>query len=265
MNLKVIWEMSVKVMSPLVSTAKNLLRPYYRPVKTIMEAGYEYYFDAGSREPHGGPLNNQAHRQKMVKEILRLIEFQNILETGTHYGSSTNYFRNIFQGPVHSVEINPHYFWYNKFRFLNKREVKIWKSNSVDFLKKISKDRRCYSVPTFFYLDAHWHDYLPLRGELETIFAHWPDSVVMIDDFRVEEDPDYAYDDYGPGKVLSLDYLRSLRKFEFAIFFPSIPALEETGKRRGSVVLTSTPGYAEVLKSAESLRFFGTSKSLRAP
>jgi hypothetical protein len=36
-------------------------------------------------------------------------------------------------------------------------------------------------------------------------------TVAMIDDFRVPGDEGYAYDDYGPGKALTADYLPTYR------------------------------------------------------
>ena len=60
--------------------------------------------------------------------------------------------------------------------------------------------RRLLEVETFFFLDAHGREHLPLREELEIILTHWREAIVMIDDFEVPG-TDYGYDDYGPGKV----------------------------------------------------------------
>ena len=63
------------------------------------------------------------------------------------------------------------------------------------------------ALPTLFYLDAHWNDHLPLREEVELALKHFAKAVLIIDDFAVPDDPGYAFDDYGPGKALTLDYL----------------------------------------------------------
>lgn len=59
----------------------------------------------------------------------------------------------------------------------------------------------------------------------------------MIDDFQVPGDEGYSYDDYGPGKRLCLDYLQPLSQFKLTAFFPTLPSREETGGKRGCVVL----------------------------
>lgn len=88
------------------------------------------------------------------------------------------------------------------------------------------------------YLDAHWRDDLPARDEVQIIFERCPRSVVVIDDFEVPDDPGYAFDDYGPGKVLNLQYLeKEIVRFALQCFFPACPSSLETGARRGRIAL----------------------------
>jgi hypothetical protein len=59
----------------------------------------------------------------------------------------------------------------------------------------------------------------------------------MIDDFCVP-DSEYGFDDYGPGKRLELDYIQAiLARHGTSAFFPKATASEETGSRRGCIVL----------------------------
>lgn len=89
----------------------------------------------------------------------------------------------------------------------------------------------------FFYLDAHWGEDLPLRDELEIIFSKWKRPIVMVDDFQVPNS-DYGFDDYGPGKALNLSYIEPVvSDHKISVFFPAVNSSEETGARRGSVVL----------------------------
>lgn len=88
------------------------------------------------------------------------------------------------------------------------------------------------------YLDAHWQDDLPLAEELELILSSDRASVIIIDDFAVPFDPEYQYDDYGPGKVLNLEMLSHVVPKGAALFFPALPAREETGARRGCAVIS---------------------------
>jgi hypothetical protein len=63
----------------------------------------------------------------------------------------------------------------------------------------------------------------------------------MIDDFAVPGDPQYGFDDYGPGKVLRMEYLLQFANAGLSYFFPSLPADRETGKQRGCVVVCRAP------------------------
>jgi hypothetical protein len=62
---------------------------------------------------------------------------------------------------------------------------------------------------------------------------------IMIDDFRVPNDPGYSYDDYGPGKSLSLRDFPFDSDPQFVPYFPARHSTEESGIRRGCIVLAS--------------------------
>jgi energy-coupling factor transporter ATP-binding protein EcfA2 len=106
----------------------------------------------------------------------------------------------------------------------------------------------------FLGLDAHWHDDLPLREEVELIFCHWTRPVVMIDDFQVPEDSGCQFDDYGQGKKLSLEYLDPVAHLGFTPFFPALPSSEEVGVKRGWVVLVSDGCSIDQLRKVTQLR-----------
>ena len=60
----------------------------------------------------------------------------------------------------------------------------------------------------------------------------------MIDDFQVADDPGYGFDDYGEGKALIRAYLEPFMvRDKLSLFYPAAPSSEETGFKRGSVVL----------------------------
>jgi hypothetical protein len=75
----------------------------------------------------------------------------------------------------------------------------------------------------------------------------------MIDDFQVWDDAGYKYDDYGPTRTLSLRYLEPLASLGPRCFFP-ITAAQETGLRRGSVVITLDAALADTLAKIPQLR-----------
>jgi hypothetical protein len=127
-------------------------------------------------------------------------------------------------------------------------------SDSRRFLQKLSQGDVAQKL-VFFYLDAHWYDDLPLNEEVGIIANHWREFVIMIDDFQVPDDLGYSYDDYGPGKALTLDLIiPSVEKHRLGVYFPAARSTEETGARRGCVVLASTGSQSEKLSHLSTLR-----------
>jgi hypothetical protein len=185
----------------------------------------------------GGPFNNQRYRQLIFFELLYHLPLEAIIETGTYRGTTTALFA-ATSLPVFSSEINPRFYYYAKLRLLlTKNEVTIHNSDSRAFLCNLSKERHLTNRTVFFYLDAHWGEDLPLHEELQTIFDNWQAPVVMIDDFCVP-DSQYRFDDYGPGKGLTMNYLAPIMKqHNLALFFPAVSAHEETGAKRGCCLL----------------------------
>ena len=123
------------------------------------------------------------------------------------------------------------------------------RSDSRTALRELGRDRRLTALPTLFYLDAHWGDDLPLAEEIREIAGNWQRWVAIIDDFKVPTDAGYAYDDYGPGKALDLPYLRTAGVDPLRVFWPRLTAAEESGLKRGCVVITSDPAIARRLEN----------------
>ncbi len=197
----------------------------------------EFFMHPGMRNTWGGPFNGQRFRQRIFFDILHCLPISAIVETGTFRGETTALFATTSL-PVYTVEINPRYFSYTKMRFLlNRKNVCLYHGDSCTFLRKLCEDGSVPKKNIFFYLDAHWGETLPLREELEIIFSRWKKPVVMIDDFKVAG-YDYGFDDYGPDKTLNLDYIYPVvSACNLSIFFPAVAPSEETGEKRGCVVL----------------------------
>jgi hypothetical protein len=105
------------------------------------------------------------------------------------------------------------------------------------------------------YLDAHWNEDLPLVEELDYVFGRCPTAVVMVDDFRVPDDPGYGYDNYGPGKALDQSYVApAIAAHGLAVLYPVLRSTEETGQRRGCAVLANEAVWVELLLATGLLR-----------
>src|SRR5262249_54627071 len=154
-----------------------------------------------SFEPYGGPLNNQRRKQEAILQLIAAYRPDRIVETGTFRGSTTAYLARHFDGPIESVEINPHFYFFARRRLKRLHRVTLVLSDSVQFLKTLTGRSGSAGERTLFYLDAHWWDrWVPIKEELIVIFGHWRSAIAVIDDFAVPGDPSYECIDYEPGR-----------------------------------------------------------------
>jgi predicted O-methyltransferase YrrM len=216
----------------------------------------DYLRHKDQKQKWGGPFNNQVQRQRIFLELIEAIPFVSIVETGTFRGTTTAYLQEATGLPVFTVEVQPRKYGYARARFLRNRMIHVSHGDSRAFLRRLAERGLDPRAPTFFYLDAHWTEDLPLREEIDIVFGDWPQAVVMIDDFRVPGDSGYGYDDYGEGKVLESAYLDTLGRNDLMRFFPQARSDNETGKRRGCIVLVKDDDLADRIAAITSLRLF---------
>jgi predicted O-methyltransferase YrrM len=184
----------------------------------------------------GGAFNGQEGRQGIFEQLLEVLKVTAIVETGTFRGTSTAYMAK-FGLPLYSCELNPRYFRYASQRLSPLANVHLTLSDSRPFLRGLFDQKTLPNGTVLFYLDAHWESDLPLWEEIDLIFSHSPQAVIMVDDFRVPTDSGFSYDDYGRGKCLSVSNLYAAAVIRPSLFFPSSPSGHETGATRGCVVL----------------------------
>jgi predicted O-methyltransferase YrrM len=202
--------------------------------------------------PFGTAMNGQTSRLEMTRQILYGCGIEQVVETGTFRGTTTEWLAS-FGLPVTTVESNLSNYHFAKLRLASRGNVQVELGNSSEVLQKLA-ERMDTSLRTFFYLDAHWEDYLPLHDELKLITSRFARPVVLVDDFEVPGDPGYGFDDYGPGKALTAEYLHGCLPPGMKVFYPSTPASQETGRRRGWVVVTPDAEMAAWLGKADLLR-----------
>lgn len=198
----------------------------------------QYLRDTISGNVSSRPLNGQRARCLLFADIVRLYQPELILETGTFRGATSEWLA-AFQIPIHTFESDGCNYGYASARLAVCQGVTLHHSNSVDGLREVLHLIVRNDVKrTLIYLDAHWGNYLPLADELEKIYGADIDAVVVIDDFQVADDCGYAFDDYGGVNRLALPYIASARvKFNLVGFYPRTPSTQETGSRRGCLVL----------------------------
>ena len=206
------------------------------------------------RETWGGPFNGQTFRQRMFAELCSQVRFVAIIETGTHRGSTTAYFRRTTRVPIYSFELRPRYYGFARARLRHARDVHLHRGDSRAGIASLAAAGSLPQGPVFFYLDAHWQRDLPLAEEVDLAFGHCPQAVVMIDDFVVPDDAGYGFDDYGPNRKLSLGYLGPRVAPPTAIWFPACDSRDETGERRGCVVLARETEMISLIEAVRALR-----------
>lgn len=233
----------------------NRFTRFTRFLPPELQGAWQYMTDVGSRSSWGGPFNGQQHRQLMVREILAAVNPTYVLETGTYRGTSTEFLAAITSASIHTFESSRHNYGYSATRLLASRNVHVSNVDSRSGLKSFFTKHSAKDARIFCYLDAHWNDDLPLRDELVTIFTHAPTAVVMVDDFQVEDDAGYSFDDYGADKALNAEYLRPITdRFAMFSFYPSALSGKESGAQRGSIVVTADGATARILATLPTLR-----------
>ena len=225
--------------------------PFFRTMLAMLEdPGYQAYL----RAPFYGPFNGQQMRQRIFRGLIELTRPRTIFETGTFRGTTTEFVARATDAHVFTCEIDVNYFDFATRRLGGLANVTVVHTDSRSFLRRYVPLFARADAVSLFYLDAHWDkDDLPLLEELRLVFEYAPRAVIMIDDFEVWDDPGYTFDDYGPTRRLGLGYLAPLAPFRPHYFFPRSSG-EETGVRRGSVVLTTEPELARLVATVPELR-----------
>jgi hypothetical protein len=216
----------------------------------------DYFRYPDQREMWGGAFNGQRFRQRIFEELVQRIGFSYIIETGTFRGISTMFMSNTGI-PVFSIESNPRHYGFSRARLWSRRNVTLLCGDSRSGLQSLRSGplRNLLDQPVFVYLDAHWNEDLPLAEELGIVFCGWPSAIVMVDDFQVDDDAGYGYDSYGPDKALTWAYICAMARIhELRAFYPSIPSHDESGMRRGCVVLAKNQTHIATLLSMSLLR-----------
>jgi hypothetical protein len=199
-------------------------------------------------------FNGQEFRRRVFTELFMRVPFVAIIETGTSYGTTTRYLRLATHVPIHSFEANPRRYAFARAQLMALPDLQLHRCDSRAGLAHLAASNALPAGSVFFYLDAHGFGDLPLAEEIDLVFRHWPEAVVMVDDFAVPDDPGYGFDDYGVGRALTLAYLGEHDLLPSGVWFPSCASTAETGARRGCVVLARAADVIQRIDRATTLR-----------
>jgi hypothetical protein len=198
----------------------------------------------------GGAFNGQWGRCAMFCELNAMYSFELIIETGTYMGTTTAFLATNSGARVVTIESDELNYLYARVHLETHARVRLIHGNSASALPELVDGLEERPRHPFFYLDAHWEEYLPLAEEVATAFGSFAEPIVMIDDFRVPDDAGYAYDSY-PAGALTEEWLRGKGVLDgLAVGYPNLPSRLESGRKRGGCVLMRretrerAPGFA---------------------
>jgi hypothetical protein len=250
----------VRVQCCIETVQKMLMkRTYKRVVLGYMRAAVgalDFFRCHDATKSWGGPFNNQSNRKDIFDAIVRSLRPSVIVETGAFRGATTEYIAVNYDISTFTCEIDAYSYGYVKARLFKHSKVAVKHQDSRLFLKALLGSSDQLSAGTIlFYLDAHWGEDLPLAEEIDLIFSHRRDAIVIIDDFKVPWDPGYGYDNYGIGKALTPEYIFApVERHCLVQLYPTVESSEETGNRRGCVVLANSATMIAKLKDIQMLR-----------
>ena len=122
----------------------------------------------------------------LVKRIIRNIEFQNFVETGTFQGGSCFWAAGHFK-KVYTIEIDPAQSKSTASKPECPKNIEFLVGNSKDILPQLVQEK--LQGRSFFWLDGHWcggggkDEECPLMEELDAL-GTLKDAVIFIDDAR---------------------------------------------------------------------------------
>jgi predicted O-methyltransferase YrrM len=152
-----------------------------------------------------GPFNNDSVISETVVQLVKDMNIDCIIETGTYRGTTTAFLAETFPTlPVYTVEVEFKNYLQSEENLKEHKNVKMILGSSEKVLEDLVptlKDKRI-----LFYLDAHWEEYWPLLDEFEAIRKSCKDNCcIVIDDFKVPF-RQFQHDGY-KGQPLDLDYI----------------------------------------------------------
>lgn len=165
-----------------------------------------------------GPDWNAFHRDPIYKqlmlEVLDSLPITSFVETGTWMGDSTQSIAIRHPSlPIYTSEVVEQTFNRAKTTLRRYENVHPLLGSSDETVGKLIAENKVGALP-FFYLDAHWQTYWPLRNELKHISNACLKAVIVIDDFEVPNRPEFGFDidggaDITEGAKCNLDYIRA--------------------------------------------------------
>ena len=164
--------------------------------------------------------------------IEQFVELPHIKGTTTEFLAESSRRTSVHGGITPTVLLRPR----TQIR-LEYPSVTVQLGDSRSFLRHMASNEALCGAPYPLLLRRSLGTRHTFAGRVAVILNAWRDAVVVIDDFEVPGDSGYAFDDYGMGRRICIDYLPEMPGW--ILFFPSVHSGLETGARRGCAVVVS--------------------------
>ena len=184
---------------------------------------------------HPVPWHNDPNGEALVLDIMEKLKPARFVETGSHMGWTDMWMAQRYPDlPILTVEVDQEYARTAAANLAPYPHVTAIQGNSPDILRLLREQFN--SELTFFFLDAHFWDIVPLREELKVVTS-LDRHVTIIDDFFCEN-PYFGGDTFEgtatkPGKRNDQQYLADI--IGKSIWRPNYPALPPWHKGYGLI------------------------------
>lgn len=157
-------------------------------------------------------FHNDSILQHFLLSSLDFFRVVTFFEAGTFRGDSVIWLADKVQN-IKTISCESEEYFYKRTL---RRLSRIRMDDRVRLINKSSPMaiKECFESgllqePALFWLDAHWNEYWPLTDELKEILRCCKSSILVIDDFKVPNNPQLEYDTYN-GIENSLEYISPL-------------------------------------------------------
>jgi len=152
-----------------------------------------------------------------------LLESDFYIETGTRRGVTLKYVADGYKNlRLFSCEPNKEFFAIAEAKLRGYSNCKIYNETSQNFIPKILDTYDLNENLSFFFLDAHGKGFeWPLRQEIEQITHRLRKAIILIDDFKVPNNPQFVYDVYD-GQECKMSFIQDKlnAKRDYELIYP---------------------------------------------
>jgi hypothetical protein len=178
-------------------------------------------------------MGGQARRISKFVTLIDSFKPTLVVETGTYLGTTTPLLATISGVRCVTIEKVARYAKKAKENFdfnYSNLNIESVVGNSSEVLEDTLRSLPKKSERVFAYLDAHWYENLPTNDELQALVSWGGPFVAMIDDFHVEGDERYGWDEYINGNEVD----KKLIPDHLFLFVPATSANLEGLYRKGT-------------------------------